>query len=76
MRSVDQLFAHLHNVNPIADRVSPACDIGQVNKSAGTICQLAPWTNWPMEHSYEYRSAEYLSLRSAPLRKPAPSRGA
>jgi hypothetical protein len=36
MRSVDQLFAHLHNVNPIADRVSPACDIGQVNKSAGT----------------------------------------
>ncbi len=36
MPSVDQLFAHLHNVNPIADRVSPACDIGQVNKSAGT----------------------------------------
>lgn len=36
MRSVDQLFAHLHNVNPIADRISPACDIGQVNKSAGT----------------------------------------
>ena len=36
MRSVDKLFAHLHNVNPIADRVSPACDIGQVNKSAGT----------------------------------------
>ena len=36
MPSVDQLFAHLHNVNPIADRVSPACDIGQVNNSAGT----------------------------------------
>lgn len=36
MRSVDQLFAHLHNVNPIADRVSPACDIEKVNKSAGT----------------------------------------
>lgn len=36
MSSVDQLVPHLHNVNPIADRVSPACDIGQVNKSAGT----------------------------------------
>jgi hypothetical protein len=36
MISVDQLFAHLHNVNPIADRISPACDIGQVDKSAGT----------------------------------------
>ena len=36
MNSVDQLFAHLHNVNPVADRVSPACDIGQVDKSAGT----------------------------------------
>lgn len=36
MTSVSQLFAHLHNVHPIADRVSPACDIELVNKSAGT----------------------------------------
>lgn len=36
MPSVDLLFAHLHNIHPIADRVSPACDIGQVDKSAGT----------------------------------------
>lgn len=42
MRSVSQLFAHLHNVNPIADRVSPACDIGQVNKSAGTPGYVDP----------------------------------
>ncbi len=35
MPSVDQLLAHLHNVNPIADLVSPACDVGQVNNSAG-----------------------------------------
>lgn len=36
MHSVDHLFAHLHNVNPIGDRFSPACDIEQVNRSAGT----------------------------------------
>ncbi|BCK75642.1 hypothetical protein AA0242T_1631 [Acetobacter aceti NRIC 0242] len=36
MHSIDQLFAHLDNINPIADRVSPACNIGQVNNSAGT----------------------------------------
>lgn len=42
MLSVEQLFAHLHNVNPIADRVSPACDIGQVNNSAGTPRYVDP----------------------------------
>lgn len=42
MSSVDKLFAHLHNVNPVADRVSPACDIGLVNKSAGTSGYVDP----------------------------------
>lgn len=36
MPFVNHLSPHLHNVNPIADLVSPACDIVQVNKSAGT----------------------------------------
>jgi len=54
MRSVDQLFAHLHNINPIADRVSPACDIEQVNKSAGTPGYVDPlygncWS-WTPDH--------------------------
>lgn len=67
MRSADQLFAHLHNVNPIADRVSPACDIGQVNKSAGTPDYVDPfygncWSWTPSHGAAVYGRTENLPV--------------
>lgn len=67
MRSADQLFAHLHNVNPIADRVSPACDIGQVNKSAGTPAYVDPlygncWSWTPAHGAAVYGRTENLPV--------------
>jgi FRG domain len=67
MPSVDQLFAHLHNVHPIADRVSPACDIGQVNKSAGTPGYEDPlygncWSWTPAHGSAVYGRTENLPV--------------
>ncbi|MFF7064438.1 FRG domain-containing protein [Pseudomonas sp. NPDC008258] len=65
MRSVDQLFAHLHNVNPIADRVSPACDISQVNESTGTPAYVDPlygncWSWTPAHGAAVYGLTEKL----------------
>lgn len=67
MRSADQLFAHLHNVNPIADRVSPACDTVQVNKSAGTPAYVDPlygncWSWTPAHGAAVYGRTENLPV--------------
>lgn len=67
MRSVDQLFAHLHNINPIADRVSPACDIERINKSAGTPGYVDPlygncWSWTPSHGSAVYGRTENLPV--------------